>query len=194
MVPRVAQARARTPLGGTDRAAYGERVLAHEAGHFLVAYAVGLLPRRYTLTAVDAERKAVAQRVKEFGSGAVPTPAAALAQAGTEFCDAAFARETAKGKLSSATLDAVSNAALAGIAAEYVCFGQAEGGVDDIAQLDALFRGIGFTQKKADSQVRWSVLNTVTILNEWREPHQRLMEAMRRRASVAECIAAIEGL
>ena len=183
---------ARTPVIGGGN--YADRVLVHEAGHFLVAYTTGLLPKRYTLTALDALRKAVGQRLAAFGTNAPPPPTAALSQAGTEFCDGAFARETAAGSISSATLDTVSNVALAGIAAEYVVFGQAEGGVDDIAQLDGLFRSLGFTQKRADSQVRWSVLNSVTILRECQEEHRRLMDAMRRGATVAECIAAIENM
>jgi hypothetical protein len=32
-------------------------------------------------------------------------------------------------------------------------FGKAEGGVGDVAQLDALLRGLQFSQKKADGEV-----------------------------------------
>ena len=37
--------------------AYRKRVALHEAGHFLVAYLNGLLPKSYTLSALDYFKK-----------------------------------------------------------------------------------------------------------------------------------------
>lgn len=36
---------------------YPRRVAAHEAGHFLVAYLTGLLPKKYILSSVDAYQR-----------------------------------------------------------------------------------------------------------------------------------------
>lgn len=44
--------------------------------------------------------------------------------------------------------------ALAGISAEYVKYGYAEGGAGDIQQLDVMLKSLQFTQTKADSEVR----------------------------------------
>lgn len=63
-------------------------------------------------------------------------------QAGCQFCDRAFEREVASGRLSSSMLDKYSCVALAGVVTEYLKFGQAEGGVGDVAQLDRLFQAL----------------------------------------------------
>ena len=155
---------------------YGKRVALHEAGHFLIAYLLGLLPKGYTLSSWDAFR---AQRVLNV-------------QAGTTFCDGAFQKEVASGKLSSSSLDVYSCVALAGVATEWLRFGRAEGGLADVQQLDRLLRALGFTQAKADDQVRWAVLNVVSILRRHAKVQDKLAEAMSRGETVAECMAVIE--
>lgn len=59
-------------------------------------------------------------------------------------------------------------------------------------QLDALLKGLGFTQKKADSQVRWSLLNTVLLLRRHKGARAKLAEAMTMGKSVGSCIDIIE--
>ena len=82
--------------------------------------------------------------------------------------------------------------ALAGVVTEYLLYGYAEGGLADINKLDLLLKGLGFTQKKADSQVRWSVLNTVLILRRNKQARGKLAEAMSMGKSVGACIGVIE--
>ena len=62
---------------------YKTRLRRHEAGHFLVAYLTGVLPKGYTLSSLDA--------FKRFGRLNV--------QARTLFCDGQFQNEVKKGRL-----------------------------------------------------------------------------------------------
>lgn len=179
---------------------YARRVAAHEAGHFLVAYLLGLLPRGYDLSSLSAFRRSRALNV----------------QAGTRLCDVAFRREVSSGKLSSSSVDRAAAVALAGVAAEYCLFRRdgggtsdpgggggdsgargetgesAEGGLGDIRQLDALLKALAFSQAKADSTVRYALLTSATLLRRHAKAHARLAEAMLRGAAVVECVAVVE--
>ncbi|XP_050223572.1 uncharacterized protein LOC126673461 [Mercurialis annua] len=163
-------------IGHTFSSKYHNRVIQHEAGHFLIAYLMGILPKGYTLTSYEALQKEGSLNV----------------QAGTAFVDFEFLQEVDAGKLSATTLNRFSCIALAGVATEYLLYGYAEGGLADINKLDLLLKGLGFTQKKADSQVRWSVLNTILILRRHEEARAKLAEAMTMGKSVGNCIGIIE--
>ncbi|KAG6646150.1 hypothetical protein CIPAW_08G174300 [Carya illinoinensis] len=154
-------------IGHTFSQKYHNRVVQHEAGHFLIAYLVGILPKGYTLTSLEA--------LKKEGSLNV--------QAGTAFVDFEFVEET---------LNRFSCIALAGVAAEYLLYGIAEGGLADVNKLDMLLKSLAFTQKKADSQVRWSVLNTVLLLRRHELARAKLAEAMSMGKSIGTCIGIIE--
>ncbi|KAG5010208.1 hypothetical protein JHK87_018723 [Glycine soja] len=90
------------------------------------------------------------------------------------------------------TLNKFSCIALAGVSTEYLIYGFSEGGLDDIRKLDLLLKGLGFTQKKADSHVRWPLLNTVLVL--WRHEAARgkVAEALSMGKSIGSCIDIIE--
>ncbi|KAK9740161.1 hypothetical protein RND81_03G016100 [Saponaria officinalis] len=49
------------------------------------------------------------------------------------------------GKVTATMLNRFSCIALAGVATEYLLYGQAEGGLTDINKLDELLRSLGFT-------------------------------------------------
>jgi hypothetical protein len=168
---------------------YARRVASHEAGHFLIAFLVGLIPRGYTLSSAAAWAAEARARGLGAALAGITRPAA---QAGTRLCDSAFRAEVASGKIRAATVDAAVCVALAGVTAEYLGFGSAEGGLDDVAQLDGLLRALGFSQAKADSQIRWAVLNDAALLRRYAATHAALAGAMERGASVGECIGVIE--
>ncbi|KAH6761442.1 stress regulated protein [Perilla frutescens var. hirtella] len=163
-------------LGHTFSRKYHNRVVQHEAGHFLIAYLLGILPKGYTLTSLEA--------LKKEGSFNV--------QAGTAFVDFEFLEEVSTGKVSASTLNRFSCIALAGVVTEYLLFGAAEGGLADINTLDRLLKSLGFTQKKTDAQVRWAVLNTTLILRRHEKTRAVLAEAMSEGKSVGSCVDMIE--
>jgi len=107
--------------------------------------------------------------------------------------DYEFLEEINTGKLSATMLNKFSCIALAGVATEYLLYGVAEGGLADINKLDGLLKSLGFTQKKADSQVRWAVLNTILMLRRHERARSQLAEAMSSGKSVGTCIEVIEG-
>ncbi|XP_020204566.1 uncharacterized protein LOC109789922 [Cajanus cajan] len=163
-------------IGHSFSQKYHNRVIQHEAGHFLIAYLVGILPKGYAISSLDALQKEGSLNI----------------QAGTAFVDFEFQEEVNTGKVSATTLDKFSCIALAGVSTEYLIYGFAEGGLDDIRKLDLLLKGLGFTQKKADSQVRWSLLNTVLLLRRHEAARAKLAEALSMGKSVGSCIDIIE--
>ncbi|XP_022971098.1 uncharacterized protein LOC111469866 isoform X1 [Cucurbita maxima] len=163
-------------IGHTFSQKYHNRVIQHEAGHFLIAYLLGVVPKGYTLSSLEALQKEGSLNL----------------QAGTAFVDFEFLEEVIAGKVSGTMLNRFSCIALAGVATEYLLYGCAEGGLADINKLDLLLKGLGFTQKKADSQVRWAVLNTVLILRRHESARAKLADAMSSGKSVGNCIDIIE--
>ncbi|CAJ1960944.1 unnamed protein product [Sphenostylis stenocarpa] len=163
-------------IGHSFSQKYHNRVIQHEAGHFLIAYLVGILPKGYSISSLDALQKEGSLNI----------------QAGTAFVDFEFQEEVSTGKVSATTLSRFSCIALAGVSTEYLIYGFAEGGLDDIRKLDLLLKGLGFTQKKADSQVRWSLLNTVFLLRRHEAARAKLAEALSMGKSVGSCIDIIE--
>jgi hypothetical protein len=51
---------------------------------------------------------------------------------------------------------------------------------------------VQFTQKKADGQVRWAVLNVAALLRRHADVHDKLAAAMAAGASVGACVSLIE--
>eukprot|EP00892_Ulva_mutabilis_P006965 jgi/Ulvmu1/4640/UM002_0371.1 len=163
-------------VGGILNPDYRKRVAFHEAGHFLVAYLTGLLPLAYTLSSLDAFMKYRTLNV----------------QAGCRFADEEFNQEVQSGKVKASSLNKFSCVALAGVCSEYIKYGGAEGGKSDIQQLDVMLKGLQFTQKKADLEIRWAVLNVISILRRHSTVHESLAHAMSQQATIGDCIQCIE--
>lgn len=157
-------------------AEHRDRIIHHEAGHFLVAHLLEIPVAGYTLTAWEAFRAG------QPGLGGVSFD--------LEELDA----ELAEGKLSAQRCDRYCTVWMAGIAAENLKYGNAEGGGDDRQK----FRFLLTTLRRPDGEIalkeRTATFQAKTLLEQHQDSYNALIEAMRRRASVQECIDVISAL
>lgn len=126
---------------------YKERLLRHEAGHFLVGYLCGLPVLSYSvsgrLNAVEfaqilsfaqeaAAAATVPQDSTEIGPPMLPSLPGPVSREEAE-------RWTPRGVLLKEELARLTVVSLAGVVSEYIAYGKAEGGGNDLSQLLALF-------------------------------------------------------
>jgi hypothetical protein len=150
-----------------------DRIIHHEAGHFLVAQLLGIPVTGYTLSAWEAWRQGQA------------------GQGGVAFNDAELAAQLEKGSISAQMLDRYCTMWMAGIAAETLVYERAEGGGDDKTRLAEVLKIIGFSESAFQQKQRFHVLQAKNLLQENWDSYQALVKAMQQRASVAECQNAI---
>jgi hypothetical protein len=158
----------RTALVSTWRVnpAYRKRQAYHEAGHLLVGYLCGLEVESAVVAGENAD-----SAVGFVGSGA----------------------SVGRGE---ATLDKLACVSMAGIAAEVLGCGNAEGGTTDVAGLRVLMeRALPplITRRAQDERIRWATLMALTLLQQQRASLDALATAFDERADVRGCVRAIEG-
>ncbi|KAK4790744.1 hypothetical protein SAY86_018048 [Trapa natans] len=153
------------------------RILVHEAGHLLVAYLIGCPIRGVILDPIVAMQMGI------------------QGQAGTQFWDEKMDKELAKGHLSGTAFDRYCMVLFAGIAAEALIYGEAEGGEND----ENLFRSIcvlldpPLSIAQMSNQARWSVLQSYNLLKWYKHAHLAVVKALERGSSLSTVIRGIEG-
>lgn len=152
---------------------YRQRILHHEAGHYLVATALDLPVTGYTLSAWEALRQG------QPGRG------------GVQFQSAALEAEAAQGQLSQRSLEQWCQVLMAGAAAEQLVYGNVEGGADDRAQWRQLWRQLNRNPAEADLRSRWGLLRAKTLLEQQRPAYDALVAAMAADSSIEDCNQAI---
>lgn len=150
-----------------------DRIIHHEAGHFLVAHLLGIPVTGYTLSAWEAWRQG------QSGQG------------GVTFDDQELALQLQQGKISTQMVDRYCTVWMAGIAAENLVFDRSEGGADDQSKLASVLKVLGFSQSAYHQKQRFHALQAKTLLQENWSSYQALVEAMGQRATVADCQQAI---
>ncbi|KAK7324243.1 hypothetical protein VNO77_27772 [Canavalia gladiata] len=170
-------------LGGTCLAQissywppYRRRILVHEAGHLLIAYLMGCPIRGVILDPIVAMQMGI------------------QGQAGTQFWDEKVANDLAEGRLDGTAFDRYCMVLFAGIAAEALVYGEAEGGEND----ENLFRSICLLLEpplsiaEMSNQARWSVLQSYNLLKWHRAAHRAAVKALESGGSLSVVIRRIE--
>lgn len=150
-----------------------QRVLRHEAGHFLVAHLLGISVTGYALNAWEAFRQGQS------------------AQGGVRFEDEELAEQLQQGVLSSQMLDRYCTVWMAGIAAENFVYGSAGGGAEDRQKLRAVLAQLR-RPEQAQLKERWACLQASTLIESHLPAYEALVAAMAQGLPVAECCRVIE--
>ena len=155
-----------------------DRVLHHEAGHFLVAHRLGIPVTGYALSAWEAVQQG------QKGAG------------GVRFDDAALMAELDKGQLSAQRLRNYSTVWMAGIAAETLVYGDAKGGADDQTKLRSVLVQLDRDNPRGapnfETQAGISRLRAKTMIEDERDSYEQLVAAMKAGQSVEACIDLLE--
>ncbi|MEM6256310.1 MAG: ATP-dependent Zn protease [Cyanobacteria bacterium P01_D01_bin.156] len=153
---------------------YCDRIVRHEAGHFLTAYLLGIPIDAYTLTAWETLRAGV------DGTGGVIFKTDEIDQA------------VKLGKISQQEVDRYCTVWMAGIAAEEMTYGSAQGGQDDRLKLNLLWQQINRPLAEVPLKQRWSMLQAKTLIEKQPDAYSALIDAMAERRPVDECCNLIE--
>lgn len=150
-----------------------ERVLHHEAGHFLVAHLLEIPVTDYSLSAWEAFRRGLP------------------GQGGVIFSTSELEQEIEQGQLSAQLLNRYGMVWMAGIAAEMLVYNNAQGGKDDRQNFRILWTQLQRPLSECEARQRWSALQAKTLLDKHRDAYDALVQAMQERLPVEECRSAI---
>ncbi|PSB02286.1 ATP-dependent Zn protease [Merismopedia glauca] len=148
---------------------YRQRILHHEAGHFLVAHLLGIPITGYSLSAWEALRQG------NPGQGGV-----------------SFAPPDITSSISANLLQQYCHVWMAGIAAESIVYGTTEGGREDREQLQTAFRLIKRPVSQAQTQERHSILQAKTLIKDNKAAYDSLVQAMAENTPITDCFQIIE--
>jgi hypothetical protein len=161
-------------LGFFASAQERERVLYHEAGHFLTAYLLKIPVTGYTLSAWEA------WKAKQLGAG------------GVMFQPDLLTKKSQNLREFSLMLDRFSIVLMAGIAAENVIYGNNQGGDEDKQKLAQALISLGWNQNLYQQKQRWAILQATNLIEQNESSYQALVKAMKARKSVQECHQILE--
>jgi hypothetical protein len=154
-------------IAGT-KSAYRQRIIQHEAGHFLVAYLLGIPIAGYTLSAWESVKQGLSA---QGGVIFAPPPPDISTQLLQHYCIVW----------------------MAGIAAEKLMYDRSEGGIEDRQKLRGVLFLAGKQQQEIVQQENLATLQAKTLIQTNWDAYQALVTAMGNRATVADCCHEIDG-
>lgn len=153
-----------------------QRIIHHEAGHFLAAYYLGIPVTDYTLTAWESFKK------RKKGQG------------GVEFDSQSILIQRQNLQEFPLILERVCTVLMAGIAAEKEMYGNTEGGQDDQQQLRRILTTAGVSDTSIPQKESWSLLQAKNLIERHKTAYHALVEAMTQRLSIEECYQILQQL
>lgn len=146
-----------------------QRIIHHEAGHFLAAYCLGIPVTGYTLTAWETFRKG-----DKAGIG------------GVQF-DFSLLSDQEKISKNPLIIERTFTVLMAGIAAERIMYENVEGGEEDKQNLREIMRILGLRADIYQQKESWALLQAKNLLLRHQNAYEALVKLMEKRASVEEC-------
>lgn len=182
-----------------------DKIIRHEAGHFLAAYLLGCPVEGIVLSAWAALKD------ERFGNRAV--------SAGTSFFDPQLSQQinnsssnnnnnrsqggggtAVSAGVSRASIDRYSIIVMAGIAAEADFYGQADGGASDelalvafLSRLNGNMNGVAVWDGNAiRNQARYGALQATLMLRQYQPAYDAIVDTLQRGGRLGDCIYALE--
>jgi len=149
-----------------------QRVIHHEAGHFLAAYFLGIPVTSYTLNAWEAFKQG------QPGQGGV-------------VFDSNLLERKINVQEMPLLIERLSTVWMAGIAAETLIYDEVQGGENDRQQLREVLRFAGLPESTYTQKERWAFLQAKNLIEKYREAYEALVEAMKQREPVEVCVQII---
>ena len=146
--------------------AYRQRIIEHEAGHFLVAYLLDIPITGYTLSAWESFKQG---QSAQGGVMFAPPPSDISSQLLQKYC----------------------TVWMAGIAAERSIYSKSEGGTEDLRKLRGVLFLAGKQQQEIVNQENLATLQAKVLIKDHWAAYQALVTAMSNRMMVADCCQAI---
>ncbi|GAP97414.1 hypothetical protein [Leptolyngbya sp. NIES-2104] len=153
---------------------YRDRVLRHEAGHFLTAQQLEIPVVGYTLSAWETFRQG------QSGQG------------GVQFDTQELEAELKQGKLSAQLVERYCTVWMSGIAAEQIAYGTSQGGNDDRQKFRETLTKLGIPASELPQRERLSILRAKELLQNHQSAYEALVEALREKQSIEQCYSAIQ--